>query len=589
MATTLLALLGTFVSSRTGHASILELDPACSNRGDCSNLIQNFFDACMGERCELYLRAGATYRMRHEGWLNATGVSGLVLDGRGARIITEGAAGVFFLENCSDVSMRNVTISVARLPYTLCKVTGGDTERGPSTVQCQVDMQQYPFPSDGPSWLRQVGSLIELDAAFRHPKRCGLNWIYNASVPPLNLTANPDEGVIEFSDPGFGLATGARVVLRHTVWGRHSFLLSGCRRISMSDVVLRAGPGMGFLAYDTTDIALTRLINAPEPGFPLGTNADAIHLASCRGEVQVEGCVADGQGDDGINVHSQYAVVLNASRTGDQAVLHVGPNSNADDSTWVRYYARPAIRVGDPVRVRAQEDLSVSATGTVSRVDGSWAGAAVRVAVSGLTRVPRPGDMLEPLASNPSRVVVRGSVFANNRASGAIIMCSDILIENNTFANSTGAGLSVGPYWDSFGEASFTSNLVFRGNWVDRTGQGGRARLQVDPSDRRFCYGQDTTVRIARPYREASSTLLYRNLTVAGNAIRGLSPLQFDAALVDTLAIEDNKFWAAAARWKPTDRPIRVQNCTSVTESGNQCCASGQCAPCPKTSTARVF
>ena len=76
--------------------------------------------------------------------------------------------------------------------------------------------------------------------------------------------------------------------------------------VVLTDVTIHASPGMAVLAHDCTNVHLERVINTPESaGLPLAGNADALHLASCRGAVTVRGCVADRHGDDGLNIHGQ--------------------------------------------------------------------------------------------------------------------------------------------------------------------------------------------------------------------------------------------------------------------------------------------
>ena len=132
---------------------------------------------------------------------------------------------------------------------------------------------------------------------------------------------------------------------------------------------------MGVLAHDCTDVRLQRVRNQPPdadkelasrkdnssrallqhrrlhtPGWPLAGNADAIHLASCRGTVVVQDCVAERQGDDGLNIHSQYAVVQ-AVLSSTQDVhgsgsyeVSVGQHANADNTSWGCLFARPVFR-----------------------------------------------------------------------------------------------------------------------------------------------------------------------------------------------------------------------------------------------------
>ena len=103
--------------------------------------------------------------------------------------------------------------------------------------------------------------------------------------------------------------------------------------VVVRDVTIHTSPGMAVLAYNCTNVLLERVRNIPAPGgAPIAGNADAMHLSSCRGNVAVRGCVADRQGDDGLNVHSQYGLVQWAWKEDGATRMAVGPSANVDAS-----------------------------------------------------------------------------------------------------------------------------------------------------------------------------------------------------------------------------------------------------------------
>lgn len=85
-----------------------------------------------------------------------------------------------------------------------------------------------------------------------------------------------------------------------------------------------------------------------------------------------------------------------------------------------------------------------------------------------------PGDVVQPLASTPTSVVVDGCQFANSRASGIILEADNALVVNNSFANLSSAAISIGEYWSSFSESPFGSNITIGDSRVTRPGLGHR-------------------------------------------------------------------------------------------------------------------
>jgi hypothetical protein len=166
-------------------------------------------------------------------------------------------------------------------------------------------------------------------------------------------------------------------------------------------------------------------------------NADALHLASCAVAPSLSrpGCRCDRQGDDGLNVHGQYALAQACSGCGASEIQLVGPHQNGDKTTWGSLFSRPVFRVGDRVAVRRAGTLAVAAALRIESVRGMTE--ALRLTLSGSGLVVRAGDVIEPLDALPSSVRVEDSSFSNSRASGIILQTNNAVLRNN----SVGSGL----------------------------------------------------------------------------------------------------------------------------------------------------
>jgi hypothetical protein len=288
-----------------------------------------------------------------------------------------------------------------------------------------------------------------------------------------------------------------------------SIVVQSSTDVWLDTVTLHSSPGMGVLAYDCTNVRLHRIRNIPPPtepaaanggaaagrgAWPMAGNADGIHLASCRGDVAVTDCVCDRQGDDGLNIHSQYAVIEAIDVTPDAAGkwtgagerqllrVTVGPSGTADNTSWGVVFAAPAFRVNDSVAVRSTSDglLGVVMTATIAHIQGSiseapliltLSAAPVDSAAAGRVMVA-VGDILEPASSVPTRVLVSGNIFINSRASGVVMQSNNAIIEGNTVANVSSAGISSGNYFQSFSESPFGSGLVISNNRITNAGLG---------------------------------------------------------------------------------------------------------------------
>ena len=362
--------------------------------------------------------------------------------------------------------------------------------------------------------------------------------------------------------------------------------------VVVADVTLHSSPGMGLLAFDCTNIRLERVRNTPVPTavgvtpFPLAGNADAMHLASCRGEVTVRGCVANRQGDDGLNIHGQYAIVVQSVRAGDTVQVTVGPRATSDNTSWGVIFARPVFRVGDTVAVRSPsrglEDVASEAT--VLRVSGDGSAPPLVVTLGGVDGATLvPGDIVESLSAVPSTVVVSNNLLANSRASGIIMESNNVQIQNNWIQNLSSAGIASGGYFTSFAESPFGSNITIVGNQLGNVGLGHRTT-----SGGHWGAGGGA-IQLSGSNFAPNATALHRNVTVSANIIMlaggGDAPkaAALQAVAVTGLSVENNTILHGGAGAGAGQSPLWYWWCKDVVAANNSCCDGdgAGCKPCP--------
>ena len=282
----------------------------------------------MGNCSIQFVPAGATFGLEQSAALNASGVHGLSLDGGGGRLVFADASSPFlYVLGSSRVSVSNMSLIGIRPPFTYGVVQPAAAAEDEGRVVLSVNSTRYPFDPARYPWTAKADCMHEVVPADFTPRPNGLDWLYTAGVDSdrLNLTAVPTSATslkVSFADLGsgqsFGLAPGSGVVLRHVLeYSRSmldSFVFRSCTGVTVKDVtVIRVmirhdvanllrrpwqvftSPGMAVLAHDCTDVRLERVRNEAAPGAPLAGNADALHLASCRGAVVIKECVAERQ------------------------------------------------------------------------------------------------------------------------------------------------------------------------------------------------------------------------------------------------------------------------------------------------------
>ena len=159
----------------------------------------------------------------------------------------------------------------------------------------------------------------------------------------------------------------------------------------------------------------------------MSSTADASHFDSCAGSIAMEDVHMAGQGDDGMNVHSQFHSVraLDPAVRG-RATLGSKPSVLG---------AMSPLSVGSMYEFRNRKNFSVECLAKLLRTSivNTSAGPAQQADFA-----LGDGDnfsqhaLLTDIATQPS-VVIKRSYFGNNRARGALLKTSNVLVQDTTF------------------------------------------------------------------------------------------------------------------------------------------------------------
>lgn len=167
-----------------------------------------------------------------------------------------------------------------------------------------------------------------------------------------------------------------------------------------------------------------------------------------------------GQGDDGMNVHGNYAVI--------EKVI-----SNNQVKLDIEFGDGPTVE--EKVEFRNRENLQQSFVSTITSFDSRSGVAQFR---DNLPSSVRKFDLIGSLSALPA-LLVKNCIFRSNRARGILVTTSNAIITNCTFDHTSGPGIEIMPdgwYWF---QSSTVKNLTIaecRFNNVDY----GAAKDQAD-------------------------------------------------------------------------------------------------------------
>ena len=457
------------------------------------------------------------------------GVKGMTIEGNGATLVAHEAATIFHVVDCSGLTVRKLTLDSDPLPFTCGKVVAAG--RG------SVDIK----PAKGYRAVagRSVKGVFGYDPAKGRPARRGHDCYMLDNTAPSSVT---DGALMRVPCRG-RIAVGARVIVRHEIYGHNGFTLRGCSGVVFDDLTIYSLGGMGIYAAASTDITVRRMIVAKGPDGKrwMSTTADATHFNTCRGTITLEDCCFEGMGDDATNIHNHFWTV--SGRRGDDT-LRVTLKR-------VRRHVMPGHppRDGDRIEIGgADNPLAPRLTRTVKTVQTDPKNKDLIVTFTkALDARVRAGDIVWNASAAP-KARIRRCTVRNNRARGMLIQTRDVILEGCLFENCSGAAIHVASDINYWHEGIGAADLVIRDNRFIGCNYGAARRVSVLD-----IFAELPGGRIALPG-------VHRGIEVVGNIFVKPEGSAIYVHSSDGVVILDNKFSepGATAIFVNYSRNVRV-------------------------------
>jgi hypothetical protein len=344
--------------------------------------------------------------------LKINGIEKLIIDGPGAVLNFEQKTRPAMIVSCDGLAVRGLTVDWPRPPFSQGEVVS--TDQGGRAADIKIDDE---FPVDGSE---------KVEAITTHERgtvRMTVRGIDAYDVVE-NVKLIEHQRLRLMLKRPLPLHLGDVVVLRHQVYHTDVFWVNGCRDVRFEGVTVYAAPGMALLAEASTNITIDHFRIEPRPGTRrlMSTCADGLHIASCRGQIDIRNCYLAGLGDDCINVHGRELEVV--ERINGRTVL-------VDRSDHIPFRAFNLALPGDRVEFLDHRSLASLGESEVVQAEG---GANERLRLSDdLPPALAPGDLLCNIGE-VAQVTISDCQFPGNRAR-AILTHRNTVIERCSFAD----------------------------------------------------------------------------------------------------------------------------------------------------------
>ena len=417
------------------------------------------------------------YRVKPEDGrhLSLHGLQNVEITAKNVEMICTQTTQALAISNCSNVTLRGLTIDYDPLPFTQGRITGFAENKRVHEVEL---FKGYPPAASAMNFKYEI---------FRpdtRTLRCEDRYLEKVEVvDPSHLRMFRASGrESDEEQVGDLIVIGSQYAPDGSA--PHGVVCADNVNVKLEDITLFASNCFGFLEHncDASTYLRCRIGRRVDDPFPRADprlrslDADAYHsTCAIRGPAYL-GCTAAFMGDDCVNIHGDYHMIMSAEGKTLRVLAKQGMN----------------IRPGDPVELVSHEGdrlpdaqaVSVESVGGISDAERAFLldqpmDRGTRTAKGGLNKayavtLDRPvGLPMGSLICSSNRIgngfAVKDCSFGSNRSRGILIKASNGEISGNTVSGSRMAAILVTPeYW--WLEAGSSSNLKITGNTITDCG-----------------------------------------------------------------------------------------------------------------------
>lgn len=427
----------------------------------------------------------------------------LTIAGIDAELVFDGLVAPLKFERCPGLTLSGFSVDWGTLPY-----VQGDV------LQVAPDLRSIVLGVDAICAVRGDEHFGRIGLYDRATK-CSVPHGLDKAGVIIRVETDNDQRLNLFLPSPIRLRPHDTLVLRPAHSGPPVVSLTECDDFSVNHVRIHASPGMAITAFACRGGSIQDVTVGIKPGTSrlLSSNADAVHLLSCSGEISVRDCLFEGMGDDGINIAAPFFGVV---RVGDDPCT-------ASLRTGADRFSFSAIRDGDRVHLVRGADLATIDEMTIEHRDEEivhfdraipW-GADASLYIVDSTRIPK--------------AQILNSRFIGNRARGILVHC-DAVIEGCSFDMQSSAAVLLAPdlMWREgprVERVSVRNNLIRRSNTVDGGGGAVRVGAFLSPDGRSEI---------------SASGVINRDIDIDGNSFEDCHASAIFASSVQNLQIVNN-------------------------------------------------
>ncbi len=473
------------------------------------------------------------------------GMNDFTIEGNGALLLYHGKMISFVIDNCHDITIKNLAVDYARptmSEFTIVSATN-------KAIEAKVHPDSwYKIENDklvwyGEDWRGINFHCIRMDTSKQMMFYANDSYkvLTRAKITQKAPQYLKFEGEFKVSDYPVGNVFTVRDPIRDQVGA----FIAYSKDIKLKNLSMHYMHGLGIVNQFTENISIENVFVEPKPGSGrhIASFADGLHFSGCKGKIEVLNCRFDGLHDDPINVHGTHLKITSIK----------APNQIAVKFMHGQTYGMKAFFKNDSIAFVNPATLEIVGYGIVQSV--------TRVTdreISLTLKKPVPenvsvGQVVENITWTPD-FSVRYCIFKNTNTRGLLVTTRrKVVIENNLFNRVGMHAILISNDASSWYESGPVKDMIIRNNTFNECGYNSAPdsyAIAIVPENHEMKEGY----------------YVHRNIRIENNKFNLIgSPLMI-AKSTDELYFIHNQIRAAKDTKEAT---LQLQNCRTVFALGN--------------------
>ena len=365
------------------------------------------------------------------------GLKNVTLDFNRATLTLHGRIQPFILDNCENVTIKNVIIEYERAVFTEFEIIGRAekalTLKPLENFPCKVENGYLiPYCNEWENRRLNYGDMFMQSFDNKTRQGWGITVIvigeevFRNDSPPcevLQMRVREENGnIIMTGKISEAFQPGQTVVLSHEVRDKSSAFICRSENITVENYRIINGAGMGIISMYVQNLTIDGLnLTKDEKSKGMVTNAaDAMHLVATKGKLEIKNCTVEGMIDDALNIHTLFYEAESAD--GNTLKVYRHQRSHCLNTHFKLF------GIGDKIAVYKGQSLELKQTATITgitQIDSQYMEFATDIPLENVEK----GDIVENLSTQPE-VHIHNCTFGKSNTHLRIQTRGKTVIEN---------------------------------------------------------------------------------------------------------------------------------------------------------------